>query len=139
MNSTKTKIKNRLPVITDKLQELFDSFEDGQDILITIDKTPLSRSLAQNKYYHAVIKVYFFKLWRSVIEGITKEMTHEMIKRNFLPFEVETPKGEIVVLYRSTKSLSTKEMGEFIDACRGYYLGETGEDIPLPLYMQEEN
>ena len=138
MNSTKTTISNRLPIITEKLQELFDSFDNGQEVLITIDKAPLTRSLAQNKYYHAVIKVYFHKLWGAVLEGgLTKDMVHEMLKRNFLPFEITTPSGKIVTLYRSTKSLSTKEMGEFIDACRGYYLAETGEEIPLPQYMKE--
>ena len=136
MNSVKVEMFRGLPKMNDKLRDLYNKFYDG-DILLTIDKYPLKRSLAQNRYYHSVIKVYFFKLWRGVLDGITQDMTHEMLKRNFLPFEVVAPSGKVIVLYRSTKSLSVKEMSEFIEACRGYYLAETGEEIPKPLYMLE--
>lgn len=108
------------------------------EVCIDVYKLPLKRSKAQNRYYHSIIKKAFRTLWNEVIGGVTTDMAHEMLKRNFLPLEVISPHtGEVIMLYRSTTTLSTKEFSEFIEACRGYYLHETGEEIPLPNWYRE--
>ena len=138
MNSVKVTMFRGLPKLNDKLQELYTKFYDGE-VILTIEKAPLSRTLAQNKYYRAVIVPYFFKMWKIKIDGINENIAHEMIKRNFLSFEITNAEDKVITLYKSTKTLNTKEMSELIDACRGYYRYNMGEEIPLPMYMLENN
>ncbi len=123
--------------------ELLNRF-NGQDVVIEIDKAPLKRSLAQNRYYQKVVVTMFHKLWKEVVvykcpktgedvKGLTKDMTHEMLRMNFLSIEVISPKsGEVIKTSRSTTSLSTSEMMDYINACRNYYHTETGEYIDPP-------
>lgn len=116
---------------------------EGQEVIIEIDKAPLKRSLAQNRYYRKVVIGAFHKIWREVVaykdpktgedvKGLTPEMTHEMLKANFLPIEIKTKSGKFIKMSRSTTDLSTSEMMDFIDACRNYYHQETGEYIDPP-------
>jgi hypothetical protein len=63
-------------------------------------------------------------------------MVHEMLKHNFLPLDIVSPKsGEVVRICRSTSDLSTKEFTDYIDSCRAYYRNETGEILPLPRFL----
>ena len=49
MNAIKTRIHRGAVLMTDKLRELIQVHE-GQEVLVEINKLPLKRSLAQNKY-----------------------------------------------------------------------------------------
>ena len=136
MKAIRTRIQRGAVIMTDKLRELIQANE-GQEVLIEINKLPLKRSLAQNKYYWSVVVPYFRRLWNDAIGGITKEMSHDMLRANFLPLEITSPKtGEVVRISKSTTELSTKEFGEYIEACRHYYLMETGEEIPEPSFLK---
>ena len=120
---------------------------NGQDVIISIEKAPLKRSLAQNRYYQKVVVTAFFKLWRDVVvykcpktgedvKGMTPEMAHEMLRMNFLSMDVVSPKtGKVIKTSRSTTSLSTTEMMDYINACRNYYHSETGEYIDPPTFL----
>jgi hypothetical protein len=116
---------------------------EGKEVVIQIDKAPLKRSLAQNRYYRKVVVGAFHKLWKEVVayedpktgedvKGLTTEMTHEMLKVNFLPITIVSPSGQRIKSSRSTTDLSTSEMMDFIDACRNYYNQQTGEYIEPP-------
>ena len=123
--------------MTDKLRELIQAHE-GQEVLIEINKLPLKRSLAQNKYSWSCVVAAFRSLWNDALGCITKEASHDMLRANFLPLEITSPKtGEVVRISKSTTELSTKEFGEYIDACRHYYLMETGEEIPEPSFFKK--
>jgi hypothetical protein len=136
MKATSTSIHRGAIVMTDKLRELIQVHE-GQEVLVEINKLPLKRSLAQNKYYWSVVVPTFRTLWNEVLGGITKEMAHDMLRANFLPLEIPSPKtGEVVRISKSTTELSTKEFGEYIQACRHYYLMETGEELAEPSFLK---
>ena len=136
MKATSTSIHRGAIVMTDKLRELIQVHE-GQEVLVEINKLPLKRSLAQNKYYWSVVVPTFRTLWNEVLGGITKEMTHDMLRANFLPLDIPSPKtGEVVRISKSTTELSTKEFGEYIEACGYYYLMETGEEIAKPNFLE---
>ena len=136
MKAIRTRIQRGAVIMTDKLRELIQAHE-GQEVLIEINKLPLKRSLAQNKYYWSVVVPTFRTLWNEVLGGITKEMTHDMLRANFLPLDIPSPKtGEVVRISKSTTELSTKEFGEYIEACGYYYLMETGEEIAKPNFLE---
>jgi len=136
VKAIRTRIQRGAVIMTDKLRELIQAHE-GQEVLIEINKLPLKRSLAQNKYYWSVVVPTFRTLWNEVLGGITKEMTHDMLRANFLPLDIPSPKtGEVVRISKSTTELSTKEFGEYIEACGYYYLMETGEEIAKPNFLE---
>ncbi len=117
---------------------------EGYEVIIEIDKAPLKRSLAQNRYYRKMVVGAFHKLWKEVVayvdpktgedvKGLTREMVHEMLRINFLSLDIRAPKtGKIIRSTRSTTDLSTSEMMNYIDSCRNYYHQETGEYIDPP-------
>ena len=100
MATIRAKIENGLIRAPNFFKQL-GKFE-GQDVLIDIEKAPLKRSVAQNRYYRKVVVGAFHKLWKEIIvykcprtgedvKGLTPDMTHEMLKVNFLPMEVINP------------------------------------------------
>lgn len=131
-----TKTKRGTLEHSEDLRAVLQRF-DGQEILVEISKLPMKRSERQNKYYFGLVVPYFQAIWKEAIGGLTKDMTHEMLKHNFLPMDIISPStGKTVRICRSTRDLSTKEFSEYLDACRAYYLHETGEPIPLPYVLE---
>lgn len=145
MAKVRAKVKQG-SIQSSSFKELMKRFE-GQEIIVEIDKAPLKRSLAQNRYYQKVVVLAFHKLWKEVvvykcpktgddIKGLTPEMAHEMLRINFLSMDIISPKtGEVIKTSRSTTSLNTTEMMDYINACRNYYHTETGEYIDPPEFI----
>lgn len=145
MATIKSKIKDGI-ILSRSWLEMVSKFEDCE-VEIIIDRSPLKRSLAQNRYYRKVVVGAFHKLWKEVVvykcpktgedvKGLTKEMVHEMLRANFLPIEIKSPRsGKTIKASRSTTDLSTAEMMDFIDSCRNYYNQETGEYIDPPEFF----
>lgn len=93
-------------------------------IELTIQKEQLSRSNQQSRYLFGVI-------YQAISDetGYTKEEVHEMMKSILLKdHKVVNDKRYTVV--RSTSSLTTTEMSEFIEGCKRFAATELSLNIP---------
>jgi hypothetical protein len=116
--------KNRF----DRLSELFEIFEllNDKDVTITIEKTRKDRSNQQNRYYRGIV----CKILGGYLGYETEEM-HEVFASMFLK-DYKTV-GETEYEYiRSTTTLSTVEMNDYIEECRRFASKEFGIVIEDP-------
>lgn len=135
MNIIKTRIHKGMVLMTDKLKELIQAHE-GREVLVEINKLPLKRSLAQNKYFHGVVVPYYQKMF-SIEHYVTDEQTKIELKQMFLPIEIfDFSTKKIIKSHRDTSDLNTKEFTQFIESCRAFYEYEMGEEIPAPSFLK---
>jgi hypothetical protein len=94
---------------------------------VAIKKKRAQRSGMQNRYYWSVVIAYI-----SEETGFTKEEAHQIMGRMFLKYVKTLPDGTEEVFVRSTTSLNTLEMTEYIESIRTFALSELGTYIPEP-------
>ena len=94
---------------------------------VAIKKKRAQRSGMQNRYYWSVVIAYI-----SEETGFTKEEAHQIMGRMFLKYVKTVPDGTEEVFVRSTTSLNTLEMTEYIESIRTFALSELGTYIPDP-------
>ena len=94
---------------------------------VAIKKKRAQRSSMQNRYYWSVVIGYI-----SEETGYTKEEAHQAMQRLFLRYDKEMPNGQVETFVRSTTSLNTIEMTEYIESIRTFALSELGTYIPEP-------
>ena len=99
---------------------------EGQDIDLTICKHKTQRSLNQNSYFHGVIVKMI-----SDETGYEIEEVKEMIRMKFLSYEIKLG-DEIVLVGRSTVSLTTAEFEELNSQCRRWAAQAIGLYLPEP-------
>lgn len=92
-----------------------------------------TRSLNQNSYYHAVVKMH---LWAFLRDGSgddwTEDDAHEFAKMTWLPVKERImPNGEVRKVPTSTTELDTGEFAHFTDQIC-LWLGESGVHVPTP-------
>lgn len=95
---------------------------EGQEVEVTIQKYRKTRTGEQNRYYWGVVV-------KLIAEhcGYEPEEAHDAMRLKFL----QSHGDGIMLTIRSTTSLDTKEMTEYIEQCRR--LGaEMGVQIPSP-------
>lgn len=112
---------------TDKVR-LFDILKNlkGRQA-IAIKKQRAVRSASQSRYYFGVVLSYLVDE-----TGYTKEECHQLMGRMFLRYDKELPNGTVESFVRSTTTLSTMEMEEYLERIRVFALTELGTYIPLP-------
>jgi hypothetical protein len=92
---------------------------------IEIKKVRAKRTLKQNSYFHVVITIFAMELGYTIVEAKT------MLKRmysNAEPSMVYQKKG--YKFLRSTTTMDTKELTNFIEWIRNYAATEAGIYIP---------
>lgn len=94
---------------------------------VAIKKKRAQRSGSQNRYYWSVVIAYI-----SEETGFTKEECHQLMGRMFLKYVKSISDGTEEVFVRSTTSLNTLEMTEYIESIRTFALSELGTYIPEP-------
>ena len=94
---------------------------------VAIKKKRANRSGSQNRYYWSVVIAYI-----SEETGFTKEEAHQIMGRMFLKYVKTVPDGTEEVFVRSTTSLNTLEMTEYIESIRTFALSGLGTYIPDP-------
>ena len=120
----------------DQVRTAFETLKDGTHF-VNIEKLPLGRSLAQNRYFHGIIVKYYQNLWRDVKGNFHEVIVKGMLKKMFLTKEVVCQvTGEVEEVVIDTRDLSVNSFDLFIQECRLYYLHETGESIPEPRYYK---
>ena len=118
-------IENGKPRIDtpESYKRYLSGFNEGEKIVIDIEKKKNKRSLSQNAYYHVYL---------SVIEaetGNTADDLHEYFKRKFLRPQEKTILGVEMKLPASTTNLSKHDFSEFLDRICAL----TGVPIPDPV------
>ena len=99
-----------------------EGFNEGEKIVIDIEKKKNKRSLSQNSYYW---------IYLGVIEnetGNTASDLHELFKRKFLLPQEKTILGQQIKLPASTTNLSKHDFSEYLDRICAL----TGVPIPDP-------
>src|SRR3990167_399857 len=102
---------------------------EGQDIRITLSQPTKGRSLNQNAYMWGVV----YEMIASETGHSTEEI-HEYMKAMFLPRHfIRLGKGnKEQQLTKSTTTLSTFEMEEYLEKVRAFAAMELSIRIPLP-------
>jgi hypothetical protein len=94
---------------------------------VAIKKKRAQRSGMQNRYYWGIVIAYL-----SEETGFTKEESHQLMQRMFLRYDKELPDGTTETFVRSTTTLTTVEMEEYVENIRRFALAELGTYIPEP-------
>jgi hypothetical protein len=94
---------------------------------VSLKKNKATRSLASNRYYWGVVLAYL-----SEETGFTKDEAHQLMQRMFLKYAKDAPDGTSEMFVRSTTSLNTAEMNEYIEQIRIFAVSELGVYIPEP-------
>ena len=135
LNLSDLQVKRRLMQKVSMLSGLYE---------VTLKPRKLTRTLNQNRYYWAAV-VSVFAQWLRDEWGdntITSEQAHELLKKRILGSRVIVDKttGEELELPATTRTLDTKEFGEYVDACAAW-LAEFCGIVVLPpelFYEQRE-
>lgn len=99
---------------------------EGKRVGITIQLERINRTLAQNRWWWAMLIPIF-----SDYTGYDKDEAHAILKAVFLKQEKVLPSGEVVEVSGSTAKLSKKEFSELVEkVCR--WLAEQGCYVPQP-------
>lgn len=95
---------------------------------ISIEKFRNGRSSNENRYY-----------WAVIVNGLASEFgyfrdeMHQLLRQKFLGYTRENPiTGKTEHFTRSTTTLSTKEMEEYLESIRVWALTEFSVFLPLP-------
>jgi predicted transcriptional regulator len=94
---------------------------------VSMKKNKASRSLASNRYYWGVVLAYL-----SEETGFTKDESHQLMQKMFLKYTKDAPDGTSELFVRSTTSLNTAEMNDYIEQIRIFAVSELGCYIPEP-------
>jgi hypothetical protein len=94
---------------------------------VSLKKNKPTRSLAQSRYYWGVVLAYL-----SEETGFTKDEAHQLMQRMFLKYAKDVSEGKSEMFVRSTTSLNTIEMNEYIEQIRIFAVSELGIYIPEP-------
>ena len=110
-----------------RLYQVLQNLQHG-NYKINIQRIRDGRSLNQNRYYWAVVVA----LLASEL-GYFKDEMHELLRRKFLAYTKTNPTtGEQEMFSKSTASLTTQEMEEYLEAVRIWAISELDVYIPLP-------
>jgi hypothetical protein len=117
------------------LKVLFgDSKAKSIRVELIVKKLYKKRSNPQNAYYYGVVVNDFVTgLKETTGQEITPTEAHELLKSNCNAIEIpnETT-GEILKVGRSTTTLSTVEMEEYLDRCRRFIFDWFNITVLLP-------
>lgn len=100
---------------------------EGDEVRIEISQRTKSRSNAQNRYMWGVV----YEIIASET-GHTTEEIHEFMKAKFLPRSFLVIGNDEQQLTKSTTTLSTFDMEEYLEKIRAFAATELGTKIPLP-------
>lgn len=115
------------------LVDALNSFENS-NVVISIQKERIKRSVSQNNYYFGVIVSLIQEGLKDMTGEIySKEETHSFLKSQFNFKELINEKtGEILKLPKSTTDNSTTEMEIYHEQIRNFALDFLNVRIPLP-------
>ena len=127
-----TEVKGKRPVNLNALNKAFEQF-DTMEIDITIEKHKKKRTNPQNAYWFGVVvpMVQMGIMQHGTL--VTSEQTHEMLKGEFLEFDVPiSDDGQFVTMTKGTSDLDTVEFNTLIGQVQQWSAEMLGIIIPDP-------
>jgi hypothetical protein len=100
---------------------------EGQQVRITLSQPTRGRSNHQSRYMWGVV----YQIIAAETGHSTTEI-HEYCKATFLQKSFITLAGREVEIAKSTTTLSTNEMEDYLTAIRSFAAQELGITVPLP-------
>lgn len=94
---------------------------------VALKKNRAQRTLQQSRYYWGVVLSYLAEE-----TGYTKDEAHQLMQRMFLKYVKDVSDGRSETFVRSTTSLNTAEMNDYIEQIRIFAVSELGVYIPEP-------
>jgi len=112
--------------IIENMTRTFFMNTSGEEAIISIKPKNMTRSGSQNAlYWHIIEQV-------RVESGNTKDAIHKFCQQEFLESRIEEVAKKPVVVVKSTTSLSTKEMGVYLDEVITWAENDLGIRLNLP-------
>ena len=129
MSETLTRIlkrdKPKAEIIESMTRNFFKN-TSGDEALISIKPNNKTRTGRQNDMYWAIIEQVKQET------GNSKEAIHVYCQTEFLEIRMEEVVGKTKVVLKSTTSLSTKEMGVYLDEVIAWASNDIGLRLNLP-------
>ena len=100
----------------------------GKWVVVTVRDDKPKRSSNQNAYYWGVV----LKTISDELGNNTNDDVHQHVRWMFLRTEPDPENGRALATVRSTTSLKTDEMEDFLDRVRMWAASDHGIVIPLP-------
>ena len=129
MSETLTRILKRDKPKADIVEGMTRTFfknSSGDEAVISIKPNNKTRSGRQNDMYHAIVDQVRLET------GNTKEAIKVHCQSEFLESRIEVVANKQRVVLKSSKELTTKEMGVFIDEVIAWVENDLGIKLNLP-------
>ena len=129
MTNTLSRILKRDKPKADIIENMTRTFfmnTSGSEAIISIKPKNMTRSGSQNAlYWHIIEQV-------RVESGNTKDAIHKFCQLEFLETRIEEVAKKPIEVVKSTTSLSTKEMGVYLDEVITWASNDLGIRLNLP-------
>ena len=112
--------------IVESMTRQFFKNSSGDEAVISIKPNNMTRTQKQNNMYHAIVDQVKLET------GNTKEAIKVHFQSEFLETRVEEVAKQQRVVLKSTTSLSTKEMGIYLDEIIAWVENDLGLRLNLP-------
>jgi len=107
----------KVDILENMTRAMFKDTECGDEVIVEMKPNKQTRSdLQNNLYFHIVDSI------RKETAN-TKEAIHDHLRGEFLETTTETVCSKQHIVLKSTKTLNTKEMGEYINECIAFAEG----------------
>lgn len=109
-------------------------------VVLTVGEFKSKRTNPQNRYYFGVVVVLIAAALKEAgwePATCTKEVVHEMLKREFLTVDEHVKDGVFLKRTRSTTELTTEEFSTYIEHCARFAAENLSVTIPAPNEQME--
>lgn len=107
-----TKAHGKLKIFDrEGMDAVIAEYGDGEDLQLSIEEAGRKRTQAQNRFFHGPILKAFMST------GLYKQEAKDMLCLRFIPREVRTIDGPIVLVPGHTSDLKVEEFNDLIDQC----------------------
>jgi hypothetical protein len=137
MESVEVQMQNGRPVMTNQLQSLYEKHWNDK-IVLSVEKLPLKRSDAANRFYwKTIVREWYLRL-KDVDPTLTEKKMHRDLCLEYSPVEqLNEETGECEIVGASTSKMNQKEFSQHCKACIEALKILTGEEIMVPEFYEE--
>lgn len=127
-----SKVQNGKTGIGNEINKFLATLE-GKSVVIQIEEETKKRSLAQDKYWFAVLDKYAVPIFRDDGNCWSSYDIHQYVMMSIGREKVlYTPIGKPFVVRDQSRGYNTKQWEEFMEEGRAFLATEHGIQIPLP-------
>lgn len=109
----------------------------GRDVKLTLEIRRHNRSNKQNAYYWGVVVPLVQEGIKELGHWLTTEETHDYLKKEFNPAEMELENGHCLMVPGSTTDMSTVDFMAYLEKIQFFAANMLGVPIPDPQSQTE--